>query len=312
MNGIIGKSAAAPESFRAPTLFYRSARQGFGDLIRAVAGDGAGRILLPAFIGWSPREGSGVFDPVRESGVEAGFYGLKDDLGVDLGRLEAALAAAPCRLVLLIHYFGRTDPAAAEVKRLAGRHGAILVEDLAHGLFSAAAGSGAGSHGGANLFSLHKMFPLADGGMVQYRDPGLLSTQRETAPELARRILDFDWPAIAAARRRNFLALHERLAALPECGDGFELLWPVLAPRDVPQTLPVRIRRGSRDHVYEAMNAAGFGMTSLYHTLIDELQSGFPEMLALSRAITNFPVHQDVPEAAIEPMVAAFREAIST
>ena len=127
---------------------------------------------------------------------------------------------------------------------------------------------------------------------------------------MARRILDFDWPSIAAARRRSFLALHERLAALPECGDAFSS-----GPSWRRGTCPRRSRSASAaaacDHVYEAMNAAGFGMTSLYHTLIDELQSGFPEMVALSRAITNFPVHQDVPEAAIDAMVAAFREAIS-
>lgn len=304
---LITQGARAAEHFRQPTLFYRSAREGCGDLLDGLKAAGqAGPILLPAFIGYSAREGSGVFDPVRASGLPADFYALNDDLTIDLDSLEAALAAHPCRLLFVIHYFGRTEPRMDRVRALADQYGALLIEDLAHGFFSALVGGTAGRHADVNIYSLHKMLPFPNGGMVQYRTVNLLGSQRETAPEMARRTLDYDWPGIAAARRATFLQIDARLRALPGLGRDFSLLWPDLADGDVPQTLPVRIYGSQRDALYTAMNQAGFGMTSLYHTLIDDIGPRFADMIALSKHITNFPVHQDVNPDRIEAMVALF------
>ena len=63
----------------------------------------------------------------------------------------------------------------------------------------------------------------------------------------------------------------------------------------VPQTYPVLIRRGRRNKIYELMNNEGFGVVSLYHTLIPELQENeFEKSKKISRSILNLPVHQDV------------------
>ncbi|WP_407571572.1 DegT/DnrJ/EryC1/StrS family aminotransferase [Deinococcus altitudinis] len=273
--------------------------------------DGSAGVLLPAFIGWSPREGSGVFDPVRTLGVRAGFYSLNADLTVDLHTLETALQGGSYRVLVVIHYYGRTETKMHEIQKLAEQYGAILVEDLAHGFYSAILGGLAGTYGAVNLFSLHKMFPTpgAEGGMVAYRDCRYLHGQQETAPELARLILNYDWAGIARVRRAHFQELTRRLSVLPECGTAFELLWPDLAQTDVPQTLPVRILGGNRDQIYQAMNADGYGMVSLYHTLIDNVQE-FPEMVALSRTITNFPVHQDMDAACLDGLIASFKTAL--
>jgi hypothetical protein len=269
------------------------------------------RILLPAFIGWSPREGSGVFDPVLATGADAAFYDLNADLTVDLEALERALSSEQFAVLVIIHYFGRSDPAIARVRALADRHGVVLVEDLAHGFFSAASGSESGRHGHLSMFSLHKMFPFEDGGLVIYFDPTLVKTQKSTVPELAARILSYDWRRISLDRRNNFLELTGLLSAMPECGVGFELLWPELLGRDVPQTLPVRILGDGRDAIYLGMNDDGFGMVSLYHTLIDRVAVGFDNLNALSSHIINFPVHQDSPPAALRPMIDAFKRHLS-
>jgi dTDP-4-amino-4,6-dideoxygalactose transaminase len=306
----IPKGAVEPRRFQQQCLFYRSAREGFADLLAYMPGNGAAGIALPAFIGWSPREGSGVFDPVRGSSAAACFYDLNADLTVDLGSLEKALNTHACRLLVVLHYFGRTEPHMAQVRQIASRHDVILVEDLAHGFYSWAVGGAAGRWGEAALFSLHKMLPRADGGMMLYRDREAIRGQRETAPELARFILDYDWHAIATARRANFQAVLQRLQGSSQEGHGFRLLWSDLAPSDVPQTLPVQILTGDRDAIYHRMNAEGFGMTSLYHTLIEEVREDFPEMVELSRSIINFPVHQDVDPDAILAMVQAFEAAL--
>lgn len=313
MKQYISKTAVRPESFLTPTLFYRSAREGMQDFLSQsqVLPDTSAGVLLPAFIGWSPREGSGVFDPVCTLEIRAGFYNLNADLTVNLDTLENELKAGAYRVLVIIHYYGRTEPRMLEIQKLAQQYGVILVEDLAHGFYSAVLGGVAGTYGAVNLFSLHKMFPTpkAVGGMLTYRDLSLLRAQKETAPELARFILNYDWAGIARIRRKHFEDITQQLKALPEYGEFFELLWPDLVQTDVPQTLPVRILSGNRDHIYQAMNADGYGIVSLYHTLIDNVQN-FLEMVVLSKSITNFPVHQDMDAAYLKGMITSFRNAL--
>lgn len=313
MTQLITKTATDPQTAQLPTLFYHSARQGMQDFLNqnAVLPDPAAGVLLPAFIGWSPREGSGVFDPVRLSDVRAGFYDLNPDLTVDLAKIEAELKKG-YRVLVLIHYYGRTEPKLAQVRELADRYGAVLVEDLAHGFYSALLGGVAGSLGDMNLYSLHKMFPTPDaqGGMIAYRNTALLDKQQETAPELARFILNYDWAAIGAARRRNAQQILSALCDLPECGRDFELLWPEIAVSDVPQTLPIRILQGNRDSIYHTMNEDGYGMVSLYHTLIEPVREDFAEMVALSKTVINFPVHQDLNPQHIPAMLESFQRAL--
>lgn len=308
MTSPISKTAVDPDVFRAPSLFYASAREGMQDLLEhhaRVNPDPA--VLLPSFIGWSPREGSGVLDPVRAAGLEPTFYGLHPDLSVDLADLERRLAGTTNAVVVLIHYYGRTLPGLEAAVELAHGYGAVVIEDLAHGFFSARSDGPAGRSGDVLMYSLHKMFPTPDalGGMLTYRDPALLTGQASTRPDLASYVLDYDWRAIAAARRRNFELVLDGLRELAGRHPGVELFWPDLSDHDVPQTLPVRVLGGRRDDVYHRMNADGFGMVSLYHTLVPELRDN-AAMAELASTIINFPVHQDVDPAAIPAMLASF------
>jgi hypothetical protein len=307
---LVPKGAIDEEVDREPALFYGSAREGMKDFLANSTATDQG-ILLPAFIGWSAREGSGVFDPVRQLDIKPKFYNLNPDLSVDLSSMEAELRASNVQAVVVIHYFGRSEPRLLEICELAHRHNALLVEDLAHGFFSAQSSPSAGKSGDVRLYSLHKMFPLAHGGLVTYAKPGLITGQEETEPELAAQLLSYNWASIGRKRIDNFTRIMEQLRRLPGYGRTFEPLWSRLAPGDVPQSLPVRVLDGVRDDIYHGMNSDGFGMVSLYHTLIEQVRGAFPELEALSRQIVNFPVHQDVPEGSIGPMVASFERHLS-
>lgn len=312
----MSKTATDPGGFRMPSLFYGAAREGMRDLLaQADVWRGEERnILLPAFIGWSAHEGSGVFDPVTDLGLDAGFYDLDQELAVDLTSLEARLAERQYDVIVVIHYFGRTERAIGRIRELADQHGALLLEDLAHAWFTHALGGPAGRAGEVSLFSLHKMLPTPDarGGMLTYRNPERITGQRETEPALSRVLLDHDTLGIARRRQENFRVLTGLLVALPELGSAFELMWPVLDDDDAPQTLPVRIvseDRRLRDHVYAEMNREGFGVVSLYHTLIEQLRD-HKEMADLSQHIINFPVHQDVSSEDYPALVDSFRRAL--
>ena len=309
--GIIEKAATDLDSFRQPTFFYGSAREGFLNALESLLDPTNQVVLLPAFIGWSPREGSGVFDPIEEIKAEPAFYELNRDLTVNLEWFEVAIAKIKPKIVVVIHYFGRTDPNIRKIGELAKRHGAILMEDLAHGFFSSVGDSDAGRVGDFSIFSLHKMFPSREGGMVRYRLPQLVSGQKGTAANLAELIQNYDWQSISARRRSNFDAVLSELHSIEAIETHVKFLWPKLNGGDVPQSLPVRLLTVDRDEIYHAMNADGFGMTSLYHTMIKDVQEGFPQMTALSASIINFPVHQDMHPAQAKGMVRSFENALS-
>lgn len=306
----VSKRAADKETSRRPAFFYRSAREGMQDLLEDVALRDPRGLLLPGYIGWSPREGSGVFDPVKTLGIPAAFYPLEDDLSPDLGVVTELARTGQYGVLVVIHYFGRTVRHLAELRRIADEEGMILVEDLAHAFFTAMVGRAAGNHGDACIYSLHKMFPLEYGGMVTYANGFPSGRARSTAPDLAAEMMSYDWADIANRRRSIFRGVSERLADLAENGDRFKQLWPTLAEGDVPQSLPVYVLGNNRDHIYEVLNGQGVGMVSLYHTLIEEVGSRFASLHDLSRHIINFPCHQDVREDELDRVVEAFRRAL--
>lgn len=306
----VTKLAEDREVGRRPTFFYRSAREGMRDFLVNTLSAESGGVLLPGFIGWSPREGSGVFDPVRSLDLDVRFYGLRDDLSADLDELTALVCTGRYKVLVIIHYFGRSVGEMSEIRQLADEWNVLVVEDLAHGFFTSLIGRGAGQHGDMNLYSLHKMFPVPIGGMASYSGGALVAKQHSTMPELALELVSYDWHQISSRRRQNFQSLARRLQQLPQCGDLFRLLWPELGTSDVPQTLPVFITGGGRDGIYASMNAEGLGMVSLYHTLIEEARAAHPRLETLSRHIINFPVHQDVREEGLERLVDGFEASV--
>jgi dTDP-4-amino-4,6-dideoxygalactose transaminase len=308
---ILTKTAVRRETYMQPSFFYASAREGMLDFLTNVLQPSEG-VLLPAYIGWSRNEGSGVLDPILDSGARTCFYNLNSDLSVDMANLEQKLLTGSFRVLVVIHYFGRTEIQLAAIRELADRHGVLLLEDLAHAFFSALGAGDAGNVGHVSLYSLHKMFPFAQGGLIRYLDTALVRGQKSTFSEVAEQLFSYDFSAISAARRRNFVALTELLEAVPEIGSRFQLMWPVLSDHDVPQTLPVRIIGDGRDNIYSNMNREGFGMVSLYHTLVPQVREDFDKLNLLSRQIINFPVHQDVELRTLPSMVASFRRYLNS
>lgn len=305
----VSKGPRQVTTWRHPAYFYGSAREGLKDFLeQSIRKHGRGKVLLPGYIGWSPREGSGVFDPIKALRLDTDFYRVRADLSADLESLVQLTQAEEYRVLVVIHYFGRPEPRLAEIRSLTARKGITLVEDLAHGFFGSWLAGNLGDIGDLQLYSLHKMFPLEHGGMVTYRDQSLVSGQRSTHPELATEVLSYDWRSIASHRREVFRETTALLRRLPEHGALFSLLWPDLGSNDVPQSIPIRVARDNRDRVYEAMNSRGFGLVSLYHTLIEETTD--PVAHDLSRHIINLPCHQDVLLDQIPALVEAFSQAL--
>ena len=298
----VEKLAQQVRAFRRPYTFFPNARTGFEAFLRAVMEEEKGTVLLPAYVGWSARERSGVFDPVEKLGLSCAFYGMDNSLHIELDHLETCLKSNLVRVLVLIHYFGFVDPAYEQAVSLARRHGATILEDEAHAMLTDLVGGLSGRLGDACVFSLHKLLPLCRGGMLMVNDAeSSLLTRVVAHSTLESTPWDFDLKLISERRRRNACLLSELLQPLEE---HVTPLWGTPRSGEVPQTYPVLIRTVSRDEVYSAMNKAGFGVVSLYHTMIDQItEKEFPISHRISRQILNLPVHQDIMPIDLEALV---------
>jgi len=304
---IIDKKPWKKKAFLRPWIPFPRAREAFAALIDALSiRKTGGSILLPAYIGWSPKEGSGVFDPIRKSGVAWKFYRVTSTLDIDLDDFTAKIQKGNTSLALLIHYFGFPAPSARQAASIAKSAGVLVVEDEAHALYSDWVGGVCGRNGDAVLYSFHKMLPVKMGGAISFNIsfPRQIykRIQMETVPtNLNYNPTDWDGLAISMMRRRNASFL---LSCLKSLRGSVIPLYDTMPTGAVPQTLPVLVKNIDRNTLYEIMNAEGFGVMSLYHTLVKEIpEEVFPESYSISRSILNLPIHQDVEEKYLEAMV---------
>lgn len=297
----IPKVARAEAGFVRTLIRTASAREAFKLFLSRVVTMTKRRVLLPAYIGWSAREGSGVMDPVTSLELPCSFYRVDEGLQVDLADLEHQLAAhEDVAVVVLIHYFGHVDPGYARAVELARAKGVWILEDEAHAMLTDLIGGGCGRAGDACIFSLHKLLPVTTGGALIVNPSG-----REVLAGLAddpsiRSPWDFDLFGLAAVRRRHAATLAELVRPLAGRVDP---LWTI-ADDEIPQTFAVKIRGVSRDVLYERMNAAGFGVVSLYHTMVETLPADrYPDSHTLARTVMNLPVHHEATAASLAAMV---------
>jgi len=100
--------------------------------------------------------------------VDAGaipvFYRVGSRWDVDLDDLEAKIGPRT-RALYLTHYAGFPGPA-REMKRIAERHGLLLVEDCALSLLSADGRQPLGTIGDVGIYCLYKTLPVPNGGAL--------------------------------------------------------------------------------------------------------------------------------------------------
>ena len=292
---IITKKPSDSAGHPLPLYYFPRARDAFEFVLRQM--DARGRnVLIPAYVGWGKVEGSGVFDPVRRSKNPYVFYRMTDRLQIDAASLRDVLAKNPGSVLLLIHYFGFKDPSLARVKEWAAEQGCLVVEDFAHGLFTFLANPLVDFD--YAFFSLHKMLPYKSrtGGL-------LLSRHRVSRGKEYLGFYRYNLGMIARRRRENYAAALERLkkAALP----GVTILRDELGGH-VPESFPILLpNREIRNAVHARMNALGFGLISLYHELIAEIDASFRAEREVSDRITNLPIHQDADPERVRAMIDA-------
>lgn len=300
---IIHKKPTDANNFVFHWTFFRAAREGLEKILR-LEGSRRKKILLPAFIGQSSREGSGIFDPVRATNFPHLFYRMTPNLQIDTEDLTSKIEENPEAILLLVHYFGFQDHNLEQIKRIATTNGLLIIEDFAHALFTFWQRPAISFDYG--LFSLHKMFPQPDGGAILSKAPWPAPTT------LFYDLFRYDFQAIIQRRRTNYHFLLELLTPLVIQGFPLVLLRAQLDDCHVPQTFPILLpNEHLRDALYFGLNEAGYGVVSLYHELIEEIPSSYDTEHEIARCILNLPVHQDAAPQDLSQLVTILRKIIN-
>jgi dTDP-4-amino-4,6-dideoxygalactose transaminase len=309
---MILKEPSDPSRYSAPRYFSSAARIGFRHLLRHLQYQQGARILLPSYIGYSHREGSGVLDPIEDLKIPFDFYRVDSDLSADLADIERLILHSRVSMVVVIHYFGFPQPETDIIKRICSAHGIYLLEDCAHCTYSPGASCGPGWQGDFSLFSMHKTLPVRDGGILRINNRNLplppLDQQDRITPESLAVILNANIDQISKARISNYNLLLSLLPPSPE----YKVLFPSINPGVVPLNLPLLINKRDRLWVHQALLDLEIQTTALYYKLVDRISvSLFPESHAVSQKILNLPIHQDLEADDLSKMAASLTSVLA-
>jgi dTDP-4-amino-4,6-dideoxygalactose transaminase len=119
--------------------------------------DSASEVLVPAF------HCPSMVAPIAGVGAKPVFYGITEELAVDMSSLRRGLSRAT-RAVIVPHLFGHIQPF-AELKALCAESNIVVIEDCAHAI-AGAEDAAVGRLGDYVVASPRKFIPLAEGGWL--------------------------------------------------------------------------------------------------------------------------------------------------
>ena len=302
---MISKEAKNVNTCLTREYFFDSARIGFEYVLKKLLSPNE-IILMPAYIGQSEKEGSGVFDPIRHTQAKVLFYELDDHLQVNEAKLFRQLMLPNIKALFVIHYFGFPQKSIFKLKSICEQRNIVLIEDCAHTLQSSIEGQRLGTIGDIALFSLHKLIATQNGGVVRINNDKYGSLLENVIENISFADLiqyaKTDILATSAIRVRNY---HQYLSAISDNSPFFDVMYPDIEDGVIPLNFPIRVKNYDRFSMYNKLIDKGFITVSLYYRLIDELNRCiFPISFAVSDTILNLPVHQDTSSKDIEQMIS--------
>lgn len=277
--------------------YYTRARDGMYDFLRALReARYLEYILLPSYIGYSPKDGSGVYDPVaRVDGLKYRFYHVDQMLYIDMESVRMILESVKGHpfLLLRMDYYGFTDHSAKALYNLVHEYGGYVLEDNAHSVPSFQ--NLFGFYSDAVFYATHKILPLPEGGVLMIQNPELikLKLRGSSSPQADSNLWEYNFSHIAELRRENFQQLEEY------CKPYMDHFQPMRSLKNddstIPYSFPVVLKHDDRFALYNFLNDNGYGVTCLYYQIIEQIPTDvYPESKYLSDHILNFAVHQDV------------------
>ena len=269
-----------------------SFRDGFYQILENEKKNGSNRILLPAYIGLSLVEGSGLLDPVTESGFEFEFYKLGQELDPNIEDILLKIEDFRPSIILIVNYFGWDIANRGNLIEQLKKSNVKIIEDDAHNLYKLHSYEKDIVRSDYQIFSIHKTLGCMNGGVV---------VSESKIPFIDETIDERDLLAFASSnqdyihkiRQENFYELGEKLSKIKT--PNYQIFFQTRKPSS-PLNFPILMTNKERRHkVYTALTENNIFPTSLYHRLIPNLEvSDYPEAHNISNRILNLPIHQDI------------------
>lgn len=302
---IVEKTATQINNYKRKIIYYQNARTGFSRILKFLKEKYKDyTLLLPGYIGYSPREGSGIYDPIVENEISHIFYPIDPNINVIVDEYKKIIEGITNKIVvLLVHYFGYIDPNINQIVQIAKNNDAFIIEDCAHALYTDFIDNKCGNFSDVSIYSLHKMLPYEEGGMVRINNPKEIQLMNT---DCYYNILEYDLKKIAEIRKENAKTIENELLRTT----GIRILRLVNDyENQTPQTYPIIIEEKDKNEIYHKLNEDGFGAVSLYHTMIENLRNDkFKTANIISTKILNLPVHQDAQKESIIQMCKKLKE----
>jgi dTDP-4-amino-4,6-dideoxygalactose transaminase len=289
---MIRKTATDPKAYRNEMFFTNSARECWELILKTFKPNS--KVLLPSYIGITDREGSGIYDPIKKLGLSHDFYLLKSDLSISIEEIERCLLKNKFDVILLVHYFGFKIQNIKAIVALCKIHSITVVEDCAH-IFSynISSHSDVGTFGDYAFYSLHKIFPLNEGGLLLQNNLKLKkpdNSKIQLNHDYSCKVVMYDLNGIVNKRIENFRFLE----ALIKNIDGIAPI-KKLSDNDIPHNYPIIVANGLREKLYFWLSEREITLIALYYRLIEPITiENFQSMHKLSDSILNLPIHQDI------------------
>lgn len=302
---MITKSASNKNAFTNDLIFTKSARDAWKLILNTIKHEkGFTNILLPSYIGFTDREGSGIFDPVEHTNSDFSFYKLNEDLSLDMESLQLLIDKGNFNVILIVHYFGICRNDLNKIKNICANNDIIFVEDCAHAFHIGANKETLGVTGDFSFYSVHKYFAVSTGGILKNISGifDLLPLPQDEVMEMdvALQLLKSDNKSISERRRNNFILYGEKLSNVL----GIKVMYD-LDEFEIPQTFPILVKNNLRERLYFYLMEKNIPTTALYYRLIEDLNPiDYPITNLISSEILNLPVHQDINENDIEILVS--------
>ena len=292
---IINKNVLVEDNCKNEIYFYEKARVGFLNLLKQLKKTDDYTIFLPAYIGFSPNEGSGIDDPVEEFNYKKEFYKMNQDINVDAEDLQKKIRnISGSKILLIVHYFGYVDPNIEKIVSIAKDNNMVIIEDCAHAFYTDFIDKKCGNYGDFSIYSLHKMFPFDNGGMLKVNNSKFNFKFESTK---FYDLFQYNIDSIASIRKKNAKIIYDNIKDIPEIKiirNDFEC---------TPQTFPILIDKSIKEKVYFKMNEYGYQIVALYFRMIPQIdEDEYKDSYKVSREVLNLPVHQDIQMSDLKEM----------
>jgi len=309
---MITKEAKTKNKHTKQLYFATSARMTFSHMLKHIFRKSDKKILMPAYIGETDEEGSGVFDPVRENKVPFEFYRIRKDLSADPHDLKSKIASGNFKAVVVIHYFGFVKNDLSEIQSLCKTHNVILIEDCAHSFHSVYNGGKVGTWGDLAFFSMHKVIATPDGGYFKINNnntgvPGIFFNDEYLPSGTFEEFIRTDFDTVNRIRIQNFKRYLNNWKDIR----GVDPLYSELPDGIIPLNFPIIVQNGHREKLYFKLVDKGIIPVSSYYRLIYEIKRElYPVSYEVSASILNLPVHQDTTFEDIDRILSQLKESM--